>query len=292
MSGRKRVLLSAFLGLALVAGGCGEEDTTVGGGGGGGGGEATPEPTFTTLEEGTLQVASCLDFPPFESVKGGDEVGFDVDLAEEVGNRLGLEVQWVRADFDTVFTAIAANQFDMVAAAVTSTGDLGEERDQIVDFSDPYFNSRQSLAVNVQETPDIASTDDLGEGDVIAVQRGTTGKAWAEDNLTDQGVELRTFQVVSDMFRDLEAGNVTGIINDEPGSAGAIEAQGLEGTVEVVEPIDTNEKYSFVFSPDNPELRDSANQALAEIIEDGTYATIFEQYFPGVEVPPEYQPSA
>ncbi|HZB04928.1 MAG TPA: transporter substrate-binding domain-containing protein [Actinomycetota bacterium] len=292
MSGRKRVLLSAFLGLALVAGGCGEEDTTVGGGGGGGGGEATPEPTFTTLEEGTLQVASCLDFPPFESVKGGDEVGFDVDLAEEVGNRLGLEVQWVRADFDTVFTAIAANQFDMVAAAVTSTGDLGEERDQIVDFSDPYFNSRQSLAVNVQETPDIASTDDLGEGDVIAVQRGSTGKAWAEDNLTDQGVELRTFQVVSDMFRDLEAGNVTGIINDEPGSAGAIEAQGLEGTVEVVEPIDTNEKYSFVFSPDNPELRDSANQALAEIIEDGTYATIFEQYFPGVEVPPEYQPSA
>jgi ABC-type amino acid transport substrate-binding protein len=286
------VLLSAFLGLALVAGGCGEEDTTVGGGGGGGGGEATPEPTFTTLEEGTLQVASCLDFPPFESVKGGDEVGFDVDLAEEVGNRLGLEVQWVRADFDTVFTAIAANQFDMVAAAVTSTGDLGEERDQIVDFSDPYFNSRQSLAVNVQETPDIASTDDLGEGDVIAVQRGSTGKAWAEDNLTDQGVELRTFQVVSDMFRDLEAGNVTGIINDEPGSAGAIEAQGLEGTVEVVEPIDTNEKYSFVFSPDNPELRDSANQALAEIIEDGTYATIFEQYFPGVEVPPEYQPSA
>jgi polar amino acid transport system substrate-binding protein len=60
----------------------------------------------------------------------------------------------------------------------------------------------------------------------------------------------------------------------------------------VVEPIDTNEKYSFVFSPDNPELRDAANQALAEIVEDGTYATIFEQYFPGVEVPPEYQPSA
>jgi polar amino acid transport system substrate-binding protein len=268
---------------------CAEEEPA--GGGGGGGGGATPEPQFTTLEEGTLQVASCLDFPPFEAVKGGDEVGFDVDMAEEVANRIGLEVQWVRADFDTVFTAIAANQFDMVAAAVTSTGDLGAERDQIVDFSDPYFNSRQSLAVNVQETPDIASTADLGEGDVVGVQRGTTGKDWAEENLVPQGVQLKTYQLVSDIFRDLEAGNIIGIINDEPGSVGAIEQQGLEGTVEVVEPIDTNEKYSFVFSQDNPELRDAVNQALADIIEDGTYQTIFERYFAG-EPPPEYQPSA
>ena len=282
--------LAAVLALALFAGACAEEQPT--GGGGGGGGGATPQPEFTTLEEGVLQVASCLDFPPFESVKGGDEVGFDVDLAEEIGNRLGLEVQWVRADFDTVFTAIAANQFDMVAAAVTSTGELGQERDQIVDFSDPYFNSRQSLAVNVQETPDVASTGDLGEGDVIGVQRGTTGKAWAEDNLAPQGVQLKTFQLIPDAFRDLEAGNVTGIINDEPGSVGIIEDLGLEGTVEVIEAIDTNEKYSFVFSPDNQELLEAANQALAEIIADGTYATIFERYFPGVEVPPEYAPSA
>jgi polar amino acid transport system substrate-binding protein len=281
--------LAAVLALTLFAASCAEEQPT---GGGGGGASPSPEPQFTTLEEGTLQVASCLDFPPFESVKGGDEVGFDVDLAEEIGNRLGLEVQWVRADFDTVFTAIAANQFDMVAAAVTSTGELGEERDQIVDFSDPYFNSRQSLAVNTQETPDIASTADLGEGDVVGVQRGTTGKAWAEENLVPQGVQLKTFQLIPDAFRDLEAGNVVAVVNDEPGSVGIIEDLGLEGTVEIVEPIDTNEKYSFVFSPDNPELTEAANQALAEIIQDGTYQTIFERYFPGVEVPPEYAPSA
>jgi ABC-type amino acid transport substrate-binding protein len=281
--------MAAVLALALFAGACAEEEPT--GGGGGGGGGATPEPELTTLEEGVLQVASCLDFPPFESVKGGDEVGFDVDLAEEIGSRLGLEVQWVRADFDTVFTAIAANQFDMVAAAVTSTGELGKERDQIVDFSDPYFNSRQSLAVNVQETPDIASTADLGEGDVIGVQRGTTGKDWAEQNLVSQGVQLKTYQLVPDVFRDLEAGNITGVINDEPGSVGIIEDLGLEGTVEVVEGIDTNEKYSFVFSPDNPELLEAANQALADIIADGTYQTLFQRYFAG-EVPPEFQPSA
>jgi polar amino acid transport system substrate-binding protein len=285
VSGRKRLLLSAFLGLALVAGGCGEEDTTVGGGGGGGGGEATPEPTFTTLEEGVLQVGSCLDYPPFESVKGGDEVGFDVDLTEAIAERLGLEVQWVRADFDTIFTAVAGNQFDMVAAASTIT----EEREQVVDFSDPYYNSRQALVVNTAETPDIASTADIGEGDVVGVQRGTTGKDWADENLAPQGAEITTFTAAPDAFRDLEAGNIQAVVNDEPSSAEIV--KDLQG-VEVVEAIDTDEEYGFPFSPENPELREAVNQALAEVIADGTYQQIFEQYFPGVEVPPEFQPSS
>jgi ABC-type amino acid transport substrate-binding protein len=283
VTGRKRLVLSAFLGLTLLAGACAEEEPTGGGGGGGGGG--TPEPEFTTLEEGVLQVGSCLDYPPFESVEGGDEVGFDVDLAEAIAQNLGLEVQWVRADFDTIFTAVAGNQFDMVAAASTIT----EEREQVVDFSDSYYNSRQALVVNTGETPDIASTADIGEGDTVGVQRGTTGKDWADENLAPQGAEITTFTNAPDAFRDLEAGNVTAVVNDEPSSAEII--QDLPG-LEIVEAIDTNEKYGFAFSPENPELRDAANGALADLIADGTYQQIFEQYFPGVEVPPEFQPTA
>jgi polar amino acid transport system substrate-binding protein len=248
--------------------------------------EEAPPPT---IEEGILMVGSCLDFPPFESVEGGDEVGFDVDLSEAIAERMGLTVEWVRADFDTIFTALAGGQFDMVAAAVTATGDTGEERDQVVDFSDFYFNSRQSLAVNVQETPDIQSTADLGQGHVVGVQRGTTGADYAKETLEPQGVELRSYDTITAAFTDLEAGTIQGILNDEPSSAGSIQAQELEGTVEIVEAIDTNEKYAFAFAPDNPELREAANAALAEIIADGTYTTIFEQYFPGAEVPPEFQ---
>jgi polar amino acid transport system substrate-binding protein len=278
-----RLVLSAFLGLALLAGACAEEQTTGGGGGGGGGG--TTEPAVSTLEEGVLQVGSCLDYPPFESVEGGDEVGFDVDLTEAIAQNLGLEVQWVRTDFDTIFTAVAGNQFDMVAAASTIT----EEREVTVDFSDPYYNSRQALVVNTGETPDIASTADVGEGDTVGVQRGTTGKDWAEENLGSQGAEIKSFTNAPDAFRDLEAGNVTAVVNDEPSSAEII--KDLPG-VEIVEVIDTGENYGFAFSPDNPELRDAVNGALAELIADGTYQQIFEQYFPGVEVPPEFQPAA
>ena len=275
--GSRWARLAAVTTVLLVAAACREEAPTDGASPGG--------PAFSTLQEGTLQVGSCLDYQPFEFMQGGDEKGFDVDLSEAIAQELGLQVEWVRADFDTIFTAVAANQFDMVAAASTIT----EERDQVVDFSDPYYSARQSLAVNAEKTPDVATTDDIGDGDTIGVQKGTTGRDWAKENLEPQGAEIRTYTSVTDAFRDLEAGRITGIINDEPSSQEIV--KDLSG-VEVVEAIDTGEHYGFAFSPDNPELRDAVNEALATLIEDGTYAQIFEQYFPGVEVPPEFQPAS
>jgi polar amino acid transport system substrate-binding protein len=278
---KARLALVLGAALSLLAAGCGEEAAPPTGGGGENG---TPEPTFTTVSDGVLAVGSCLDYPPFESVEGGDEVGFDVDLTEAIAERLGLTVEWVRADFDTIFTAVAGQQFDMVAAASTIT----DERLQTVDFSDPYYNSRQALVV--AEGSDIASEADVGEGHVIGVQRGTTGKAYAEDNLLSQGAEVKTFTNAPDAFRDLEAGGVDAVVNDEPASAEII--ADFPGQILIAAAIDTNEKYGFAFSKDNPELTEAVNGALAEIIADGTYETIFATYFPGVEVPPEFQATA
>jgi polar amino acid transport system substrate-binding protein len=248
-------------------------------------GEDEPEDTgaaFETLEEGVLQVGSCLDYKPFEFVKGGDEKGFDVDLAEEVASRLGLEVQWVKANFDTIFTSLAAGQFDMVAAASTIT----EERLATVDFSDPYFNARQGFSVNTNETPDIQTTDDLKEGDVVGVQKGTTGKDWADENLAPMGIKVKTFEAAPEAFTDLEAGNVVGVVNDEGSSLAEVaERPGLE----VVEAIDTDEHYGLAFSKDNPELTAAVNDELAEIIADGTYEKIFKEWFPDLPVPDEFK---
>jgi ABC-type amino acid transport substrate-binding protein len=272
---RAPVILAGALALAMVAAACGQEPTTSEGGG------------PPTIEEGVLTVGSCLDYPPFESVEAGDETGFDVDLAEEIAARLGLEVQWVRIDFDSIFTAVAGGQFDMAAAAITATGETGQERDQTVDFSDHYYNSRQSLVVNIEQTPDIATLDDLQPGDIVGVQKGTTGKAYAEEN-APEGVEIKTFTAAPDAFRDLEAGNITAIVNDEPSSAAIIEDL---PSLELVEAIDTNEKYAFAFAPETDELTDAVNGALEEIIADGTYEDLYGEYFPGAEVPPEFQAS-
>jgi polar amino acid transport system substrate-binding protein len=242
-------------------------------------------PAFTTISDGVLQVGSCLDYPPFETVDKGENVGFDVDIVEEAASRLGLTVTWIKADFDTIFTAVAGGQFDMVAAASTIT----EEREQTVDFSDPYFNSRQALVVNTEQTPDLTSTDQLQSGDVVGVQKGTTGQAWAKENLEPNGVQLQTFTSATDGLRALEGGAMTAFVADEPFVGEAIADL---PSLAVVQGIDTNEVYGLAFSPENPGLRDAVNIALAQMIADGTYATIFEKWFPGVEVPPEFQPTS
>jgi ABC-type amino acid transport substrate-binding protein len=265
--------------LALVGAACGEEkqDTTTPGGGG-----TDEAPSFETIEEGKLLVGSCLDYPPFESVKGGEPTGFDVDISNEIAERLGLEVEFVKANFDNIFTDLAGGKFDMVAAASTIT----PERQQIVDFSDPYFNSRQGLTVNTEETPDIASTDDLGEGDVVGAQKGTTGLDWAKENLASQGVEIKTYDAAPEAFTQLEGGAITAVVNDEGSSIAEVEQR---SGLEVVQAIDTDEKYGLALSKDNPDLTEAVNQALAEMIEDGTYEELFTKYFPDLPVPDEFK---
>ena len=244
----------------------------------------TAAPTFTTLSEGVLKVGSCLDYPPFEAIEGGDEVGFDIDLTDEIASRLGLQVEWVVANFSTIFTAVAGGEFDMVAAAAT----IGAKREQTVDFSIPYFNSRQALVVNTNETPDLTSTDQLESGDVVGAQAGTTGAIWVEENLVPNGIKIQTFQSATDGLRALEGGGMTAFVADEPFVA---EATKDLPSLAVVQGIDTHEKYGLAFSPENPELRDAVNAALAEIIADGTYAEIYGVWFPGAPIPPEYQPA-
>jgi ABC-type amino acid transport substrate-binding protein len=251
-------------------------------------GAASPTlPQLTLLKAGTLTVGSCLEYQPFEYTKNGKLTGFDVDIMEEIAKRLGLSgVTWVKANFNTIFTALATGQkFDAVAAASTIT----PERQQVVDFSDPYYNARQSLTINSSKTPDIRTTDDLKSGDTIGVQKGTTGKDWATENLAPKGMQIRTYTTITDAFTDLEAGRLTGIINDEPSS---IAEAGDRPTLRVVEPIDTGEHYGIAVNPQNPKLRIAINSALHALIADGTYKKLFSKYFPTLPLPPEYQPTS
>jgi ABC-type amino acid transport substrate-binding protein len=276
--------------LTIVAAACSNNNQPAGGGTSGATGATgatgvSPTPSFTTLVSGELKVASCLDYKPFESVPpGGQPTGFDVELTEAIAAKLGLKVQWVKTGFGpSIFSGVAANQFDMVAAAVTIT----PKRSQTDDFSDPYFDSDQSLTVNTTETPDITTTDDLQSGDAVGVQANTTGAMWAVENLQPRGIDVKTFPEVPSAFNDLQAGTVQGVINDFPSSLAEVKTRpGLK----VVQTIPTGEHYGFAFSPSNPGLREAWNEQQAAVIADGTYATIFMKYFPGIEIPAAYQP--
>jgi ABC-type amino acid transport substrate-binding protein len=261
------VLMALLAALSLFAAACGEEEPTTPAGGDG---EDTEAPEFTTLEDGVLTVGSDIPYPPFEFKKEGELIGLDMDLVNEIADRLGLTTKIIDTGFDTIFTQLAGGRYDVVIAASTIT----PEREEQVNFSDPYYNAQQSLTVNTTERDDIKSVDDLQDGDVIAVQGGTTGKAWAEDNLAE-GIEIRSFPEGPDGYTALEAGDVDGVINDEP--TALAEIAGREG-LELVQQIPTGESYGIAVDPENEELLDAINEVLAEIIEDGTYDDIYGSY--------------
>jgi ABC-type amino acid transport substrate-binding protein len=262
----------------LVLGACASNEPS----GGGGGSSSSPSAvSFNTLTPGTLLVGSCLEYKPFEYFQNGELTGFDVEIMGAIAQEMGLKLEWKKADFGTIFTALQANSFDAVAAAST----IKPDRLQVVDFSNPYYNSRQSLTVNTSKTPDITTTDQLPSGSVIGVQKGTTGKDWATENLEPNGMQIKTYTNAPDAFTDLEAGNITGVLNDEPSSEAEVESR---PDLKVVEPIDTGEHYGIAVAKNRPDILKGINDGLAAIVADGTYKQIFEKYFPGVPVPPEF----
>jgi polar amino acid transport system substrate-binding protein len=259
MRGR-RVLGLVFV-LALVASACGDDDAT------------TTTVADLTKTPGVLTVGSDIPYPPFEDFDAdGNVIGFDAELMEEIAERLGLTVEWVDTDFDTIFTQLATGAFDAVASATTIT----PERSEQVDFTDTYYKSQQSLTVNTTANPDITSTDALGAGDVVGVQTGTTGADWAAANLAPNGVEVREFPLIGDAYNALEAGTVVGVINDEPSAVAEV---GNREGLEIVAVIDTGEDYGIAVDPNRPALLEAINQAFADMLEDGTYQEIYDRWF-------------
>jgi polar amino acid transport system substrate-binding protein len=260
-------LASAVL---LTAAACREEATPSGGGGDGG----TEAPQVTTLEEGILTVGTALPYAPFEYGPTDDLKGFDVEIMDEIASRIGgLETEWVNTPFDTIFTDLAAAQFDVVISGATIT----PEREEQVNFAEPYFLSLQALVVH--QDSDISSFDDMGEGDSVSVQSGTTGELWAEENLQPNGVEIRAFPEYPQVYNALEAEQVAGVVYDE---SSAIPETFNRPGLEVVDTVNTNEFYGIAVDPSNDELLDAINQALADMIEDGTYDQIYDS-FPNCE---------
>ena len=287
----KLVVLLAALVLTMAA--CGEDEPVAPTGEGteteaGAGGDVE------TLEEGRLIVGSDIPYPPFEFEESGTLTGFDVEVVRAVAERLGLENaddDWISTDFGTIFQQLASNtKFDIVVAAVTGyapegspASDTVADRTSVVDFTDPYYPSLQSLTVDPAVHGEVTTFEDLPDGARVGVQRATTGAFYAEENLAPAGLELVSFEKAPQMYQQLQGGNLDAVFNDLPVSLDAIEKQFTD--LEVVQQVETGEEYAIAVSKDNPGLRDAINEALAEIYEDGTYAEIFSKYFPEQELP-------
>ncbi len=255
-------LVAAMLAMVLVAAGCG-------GGDDGGGGEAAGG--VETIEEGILTVGTDAPFPPFEIGRPPDVTGYDIEVMNAIAEDLGLEAEYVNSSFDTIFRDVAQGRFDIVAAASTIT----PQREETVDFSDPYYEAQQALLI--EEGSDVASVDDLS-GLTVGAQDGTTGETFANDET--EAAEVRGFPQGPDAINALVGGQVDAVIIDQPVALDAVEEQ---GGVEVVEEIETGELYGFAMAPGNTALREQVNEALTRIKDDGTLEQLYDEYF---QMPP------
>jgi len=281
-----RMLLALLVVLGFMASACGDDDegadtgdtTTTEGGGdtsttGGGSGTTVDISTLGLVEDGTLTVCSDIPYSPFEfedEDNPGEYTGFDVDLVDAVAESLGLETTYRVTVFDTILGSLAAGDCDMVASAMTIT----DERKQEANFSQPYYNSQQSLLVRSEDAEKFATLADMG-GATIGVQTGTTGADYANEN-KPEGATIREYEGGEQLFVALQSQEIDAALQDLP--VNGYRASQDDAFV-VTDSFGTEEQYGFAFAKDNEALLTAFDNALSAAIEDGTYDTIFEQWF-------------
>jgi ABC-type amino acid transport substrate-binding protein len=249
------VLAIAALG---VGAGCGGDDDDNGGGGGN---------ELGLIKEGQLLVGTDTPYPPFEIGQPPNITGYDIEVVNAVAQKLGLDVTYQDTSFDTIFRDLSQGKFDMVVAATTIT----PEREQKVDFSDPYYAADQALVV--APGSDIKTVEDL-DGKTVGAQDGTTGEAYANDE-TDAS-DVRGFPEGPDAISALKAGQVDATVIDQPVAQEALEK---EGGIEIPTIIPTGELYGLPTPEDSDALREQINKALQEMKDDGTLKGLYQKYF-------------
>ena len=227
------------------------------------------------VEEGALTVCSDMPYEPFESMKGGEPVGFDIDLIREVAAELDLRLEIKDTDFDAIQSGDALNsdQCDLAISAMTITG----ERARVLDFSSPYFDASQALVV--AKGSGIDALDDL-DRQRIGVQGGTTGELYVTDN-APSSAEVMPLGDAAAMEDALTRGVVEAAVYDNT-VVGDVVASNPD--LEVSAEFDTGEQYGMAVKKNgNVDLLRAINEVLATLEEDGGYDKIYATWFGGAE---------
>ena len=222
---------------------------------------------LTTVEAGKLTMATNAAFPPYEmTTDAGAFEGIDIDTAQAIADKLGLELQIDDMDFDAALLSVQQGKADIAMAGVTVT----DERKNVMDFSDSYATGIQSIIV--PEGSDIASPDDLA-GKMIGTQRGTTGYIYCSDDFGDDAVVAYDDGLTA--VQALNNGQVDAVVID---NAPAKEFVAANPGLVLLETSYAEEDYAIGMAKGNTALEDAVNAALEELKADGTLQSIVDKY--------------
>ena len=218
------------------------------------------------LNEGKLIMATNAEFPPYEMKDdAGNYIGIDVEIAQAVADKLGLELVIDDVSFDAALLSVQQGKADIVMAGVTVT----DERKAVMSFSDTYATGKQ--VVIVKEGSDV-TLDNLGEKQ-IGTQRGTTGDIYASDDYGEDHVT--SYENGATAVQALLNGQIDCVIID---NAPAQEYVKANPGLTILETEYVIEDYAIGMAKGNTQLQEAINKALAELKADGTIDAIVAKY--------------
>ena len=218
-------------------------------------------------------VGTDAAYAPFESQnEKGDIVGFDIDVVKAAAAKAGIEVKFVNTPWEGIFNNLAMGDRDLVASAVTIT----DERKQTMDFSTPYFNAQQLIAVPMASK--ITKFNDLLSRK-IGVQTGTTGDEAVSKLVGKTNPNIKRFESTPLALKELEAGGVDAVVADNGVVINYVNNNAGGKFKTVTDSAFAPEQYGLALKKGNTELKTLLDKGLAAIKTDGTYDKIYAGYF-------------
>lgn len=260
-------LFSALLAGSVFLAGCGDKATTPT--------PATASAPVADVTEKIYKIGAEASFPPFESMDNkGQVVGFDVDVMNAIAEKGGFKVEFKNTPWEGIFASLEQGDVDMVVSAVTIT----DERKITMDFSDPYFEARQQIAV-LDTNTSVKTVADL-TNKKVAVQTGSTADTVAKKAMGNTSKSIKRFDSLVSAMQELGAGGVDAVIGDNAVIAFYIKNNPGQKLRMIEDKTTEAEFYGFALKKGtHPELLAKINEGLKAIKADGTYAKIEANYF-------------
>ncbi len=236
----------------------------------------TPSADYTLIQDGTLSVGVEIGYPPFEDFAedGVTPIGYDIDFANALAEKLGLEVNFINTAWDGIFSGIGTN-YDVVISAVTIT----DERKETMAFSEPYINSYQSIVVAEGSELTFTSLNDL-DGKSVALQKETTSDALITDLIDTKTIDATVVanEKVITCFTQLTNGEVDCVLCDSPVADGYLSSSPGQ-YVKIFQDETSPEQFGVAMSKDNTGLTEAINTAIAELESEGFFEANIAKWF-------------
>ena len=229
-------------------------------------------------KDGKIMVGTSADYPPYEFVDStGQKTGFDIELMEEIGKKMGVKVEWVDMPFDSLIAAVKEGKIDVSISCFN----YSEERAKEVGFSKEYFNSEDSFIANKDFTGKIEKPEDVAAYK-LGVQSGTTQDTWIKENLIDTNLikeeNVQQYERVDQAALDLEAGRIDILMADYvPAKALLAAHPGFQMLLH--EAIASAGPINIVLPLNDEKIKTEIDKAIDALQADGTIDQLAAKYF-------------